>query len=121
MQEARRRSGRLGGRPPKPTHDEAREDAPRRLVPRALQKLEEQLDSDDQRIAQTAALRILEWDWGKPTAPVEDVTERPPEFLIWKHPGVEAAAKLKATLEERERLAFKPHLKKALPVGEQSA
>jgi len=86
-----------------------------------LQKLEEQLGSSDERIAQTAALRILEWEWGKPTAPVEDVTERPPEFLIWEHPGVEAAAKLKWTIEERERPAFKPHPKKALPVGEPSA
>jgi len=89
-------------------------------VPRALQKLEEQLDSDDQRIVQTAALRILEWDWGKPTTPVEDVTDKPVAFL-WKHPGVAQAVELKSELEERERLAFKPHLKKALPVGEPSA
>ncbi len=110
MRQARRESGRLAGRPLKPTHDEAREEALKRLAPRALQKLEEQLESEDDRIAQTAALRILEWQWGKPTTPVEDVTERP-TAILWEHPAMEGAARLARKLE---RQAVKS---KALPSG----
>jgi hypothetical protein len=45
LQEARIRSGRLGGRPCKPTVEEARRAALDELVPKALKVLNEHLDS----------------------------------------------------------------------------
>ena len=44
LQEARRKSGRLGGRPRKPTVEEARRAALDELVPKALRVLNEHLD-----------------------------------------------------------------------------
>jgi hypothetical protein len=63
--EARRASGRLGGRPRKPTLDEARADALERLVPRSIRVLEEHLDSD-RPDAWRSAHKILEHAWGRP-------------------------------------------------------
>ncbi len=63
LQEARRRSGRLGGRPPKPTADEARRAALDRLVPKAIKVLEEALDSGKGE-AWRPALRLLEHSCG---------------------------------------------------------
>ena len=68
LQEARRQSGRLGGRPRKPTVEEARREALQELVPKSLRVLEEHLDSgrpDSWR----AALRVLEHAWGRPRKP----------------------------------------------------
>ena len=65
LQAARRRSGKLGGRPPKPTVAEARSEALERLVPKAIQVLEEHLDSG-RPDAWRSAHRILEHHWGKP-------------------------------------------------------
>jgi hypothetical protein len=66
LQEARRRSGRLGGRPRKPTVDEARERALDELTPRALQVLKLHLGSEDEPNpgAWRAALRIFEHRFG---------------------------------------------------------
>jgi hypothetical protein len=83
LQEARRRSGRLGGRPPKPTAEEARRAALEKLVPKSLKVLTEHLESgrpDGWR----PALRILEHAWGRPRETVEWVDEsleRPLEDL----------------------------------------
>ena len=65
LQAARRRSGRLGGRPPKPTVGEARAEALERLVPKAIQVLEEHLGSG-RPDAWRSAHRILEHSWGRP-------------------------------------------------------
>src|SRR5215204_3676557 len=65
LQSARVRSGRLGGRPRKPTVDEARAVALERLVPKALQVLEEHLASG-RPDAWRSAHRILEHSWGRP-------------------------------------------------------
>jgi hypothetical protein len=65
LQEARVRSGNLGGRPRKPTVDEARAEALERLVPKAIRVLEEHLDSG-RADAWRRALRVLEHGWGRP-------------------------------------------------------
>jgi hypothetical protein len=65
LQEARLRSGKLGGRPRKPTVDEARSDALERLVPKAIRVLEEYLDSGRPDAWRPAA-RVLDHAWGRP-------------------------------------------------------
>jgi hypothetical protein len=83
LQAARRRSGRLGGRPRKPTTEEARQAALEKLVPKSLKVLTEHLESgrpDSWR----PALRILEHAWGRPKETVEvqeDLSERPLDEL----------------------------------------
>jgi hypothetical protein len=85
LQEARVASGRLGGRPRKPTHDEARDAKLEELVPRAVRVLEDQLDSPDARVRQGAAIRVLEYAWGKPTKSLE-VREEKPAVFTWVLP-----------------------------------
>lgn len=71
--EARRASGRLGGRPRKPTVDEARADALARLVPKSIRVLEEHLDSG-RPDAYRFALKLLEWGWGRPADHIAEDT-----------------------------------------------
>ena len=70
LQAARVQSGRLGGRPRKPTVDEARSEALERLVPKAIRVLEEHLDSG-RADAWRPALRVLEYGWGRPPEQIE--------------------------------------------------
>jgi hypothetical protein len=65
LQEARRRTGRLGGRPRKPTVEEAREAALEELVPAAIRSLKAHL-GDGNPNAWRAALRMVENQLGKP-------------------------------------------------------
>lgn len=68
LQEARRRSGKLGGRPRKPTVEEARAAALEELVPRSLQVLRAHL-GDGAEVnpnAWRAALRVFEHAFGRP-------------------------------------------------------
>jgi hypothetical protein len=67
-------SGRLGGRPRKPTADEARAVALDRLMPKAIRVLEEHLDSG-RPDAWRPALRLLEHGWGKAPDKVESFCE----------------------------------------------
>jgi hypothetical protein len=68
---ARRKSGRLGGRPRKPTVEEARRAALDELVPKALRVLNEHLDSG-RADAWRAALRVFEHAYGRaPDEPEE--------------------------------------------------
>src|SRR3954452_24388188 len=69
LQEARRRSGKLGGRPANPTVAEARTAALERLVPKAIRVLEEHLDSG-RPDAWRSACKILEHSWGPPPEPL---------------------------------------------------
>ncbi|HEY1369809.1 MAG TPA: hypothetical protein VGF23_21960 [Gaiellaceae bacterium] len=65
---ARRRSGRLGGRPRKPTIEEARQAALDKLVPKALKVLEAHLGGDGNDVnpaAWRAALRVFEHQFGR--------------------------------------------------------
>src|SRR4051812_28207118 len=74
LQEARRRSGNLGGRPANPTIAEARAAALERLVPKAIRVLEEHLDSD-RPDAWRAACKVIEHSWGRPPEPLAEVLE----------------------------------------------
>jgi hypothetical protein len=65
LQEARRRSGRLGGRPRKPTVAEARDAALEELLPAAIRSLKTHL-GDGNPNAWRAALRVVEHQLGKP-------------------------------------------------------
>lgn len=58
---------KMGGRPrTRYSKKEIEENAMRALVPRAVKVLKEQLDSEDEAIAQRAAVKVLEWEKGKP-------------------------------------------------------
>ena len=71
LQEARIRSGRLGGRPRKPTVEEARRAALDELVPKALRVLNEHLDKGGPH-AWRAALRIFEHQYGRAPEQAEE-------------------------------------------------
>ncbi len=86
MQEARRRSGKLGGRPRRPTSDEAREGALARLVPKAIQKLEEHLDCGDPRVEAQAAIKLIEYEYGKPRQQLDVRDERPTQITWTQEP-----------------------------------
>jgi hypothetical protein len=73
LNEARRRSGKLGGRPRNPTATESRQQALDRLLPRSLAVLEAHLESAGPD-AWRAALRIFEHAYGRPR---EDVGVSP--------------------------------------------
>jgi hypothetical protein len=60
------------GRKKKPTKVEARREALKDLTPKALLALEQDLEQDkDRSLRQKAAFKILEYDWGKPTQPIQ--------------------------------------------------
>jgi hypothetical protein len=75
LAEARRRSGRLGGRPKKPTREEARAAALEALVPPAVASLKAHLGDGDPA-AWRAGLRVLELAYG-PAPPVPLVDDVP--------------------------------------------
>jgi hypothetical protein len=73
LQQARRASGNLGGRPRKPTVSEARAAALDELVPAAVKSLKAHLGDGDPN-AWRAALRVFEQAFGRPVdAGEEDV------------------------------------------------
>jgi hypothetical protein len=83
LQAARRRSGRLGGRPRKPTIEEARQVALEKLVPKSIAVLDEALASG-RPDAWRPALRVLEHAWGRPRETVEvheDLAEKDPDEM----------------------------------------
>ncbi len=95
LQAARVRSGNLGGRPRKPTVDEARAEALERLVPKAVRVLEEHLDSG-RPDAWRSACRILDHSWGRP--PEHVATEADPndgEFDLDKLSTAELAKRVR--------------------------
>ena len=97
LQAARVESGRLGGRPRKPTVDEARSAALERLVPKAIRVLEEHLDSG-RADAWRPALRVLEHGWGRPPEKIEEPVPVPDGELDF---GKMSTAELHAFLRER--------------------
>jgi hypothetical protein len=104
LQQARLRSGKLGGRPRKPTVAEARQAALDRLTPKALKVLEAHLGEGDEANpdAWRAALRVFEHEFGRPGEMSEpepeaifDARAMTPEQrkaaiaeLLEKHPGL---------------------------------
>lgn len=70
LQEARVRSGRLGGRPRKVTPSEARERALAELTPMALEVLRRELEEGGPQ-AVRAAMKVLDHAWGTPAHRLE--------------------------------------------------
>jgi hypothetical protein len=79
LQTARRQSGRLGGRPRKPTVEEARAAALEELVPKAVKVLRAHLGEADEVNPQAwrAALRVFEHAYGRAPDQVEAEEELP--------------------------------------------
>jgi hypothetical protein len=79
LQEARRRSGKLGGRPRKLTRDEAREAALDELVPCALRVLRLHLgdNAEPNPLAWKAALAIFPHAFGRPAQQMESELTHP--------------------------------------------
>jgi hypothetical protein len=79
LQAARRASGNLGGRPRKPTVEEARRVALEELVPKSLQVLRAHLGEGDavNPDAWRAALRVFEHAFGRAPEQAEPVIELP--------------------------------------------
>ena len=69
-----------GGRPRKPTADEAREAVLQRLMPKALRVLEQEIEANDQD-SWRAALRLIEYGWGRPAEQADVRTETKVEEL----------------------------------------
>ncbi len=72
MEMAKTDPSKKGGRPR--THfskEEAEEKAMERMLPKALQVLQVQLDSPDERVSQAAAVKVLEYVKGKPKQTVD--------------------------------------------------
>jgi hypothetical protein len=72
LQQARVRSGRLGGRPRKPTVEEARQAALEELVPVAVKSLRAHLGDGDPA-AWRCGIRVLELFYGRGAEPALDV------------------------------------------------
>lgn len=77
------------GRPrTKFSREEVEEDAMKRLLPRALRVLEEQLEANDPRVRQAAAIKVVEYNKGKPTqnvvAQVDNVNRIVYESAAWR-------------------------------------
>lgn len=72
MEKAKTDPKAKGGRPrTRYNRAEVEEHALKRLMPRALQVLEEQLEDPDQRVRQKAALEVIAYVKGKPTQTVK--------------------------------------------------
>lgn len=65
-----------GRRRTKFTKAEAEENALAAMLPRALRVLQEQLDSPDMRVRQTAAIKVLEYNKGKPVQAIQQETQQ---------------------------------------------
>jgi hypothetical protein len=92
LQAARVRSGRLGGRPRKPTVEEARAAALEALVPKAVQVLRAHLGQGDEvnPAAWRAALRVFEHAYGRAPEAVDEPMAFPDSdealaTLSWEH------------------------------------
>jgi hypothetical protein len=95
LQAARVASGRLGGRPRKPTVEEARQAALEELVPSAIKSLKAHLGDGDPD-AWRAALRVFEHAFGRAPEQIEEmpVISDPDDIanLSWQQMRVLAAS-----------------------------
>jgi hypothetical protein len=103
LQEARRASGNLGGRPRKPTQAEARATALEDLVPAAIKSLAAHLGDGDAS-AWRAALRVFELSYGRPAETIEldPVTLDP--FQVAEMTQAERGILLSRVLEQHPQL-----------------
>lgn len=77
MEAAKLDPTKRGGRPrTRRTRQEATDEALKRLEPQAIQVLEAQLESVDERIRANAAKLLLEWRRGKPSQTVKQTTDQ---------------------------------------------
>lgn len=74
MRAAWEASPNKGGRPRKPRRTDAIERALEELEPKAIKVLREQLDHEDPRIQQSAAIKVIEYSRGKPTQQIKQET-----------------------------------------------
>ena len=103
LQDARRASGNLGGRPRKPTQAEARSKALEELVPLAIKSLATHLGDGDAS-AWRAALRVFELSYGKPAETIEVDTATRDPFMIAQMTTAERDVILAQLLEQHPRL-----------------
>jgi hypothetical protein len=108
LREARLRSGRLGGRPRKPTVEEARQAALEPLVPAAIKSLAAHLGDGDPA-AWRAAFRVIELLYGKPSEAVEVDTTLVDPLRIRQMTSGERAVLMRRVLDDH------PHLAELIP------
>lgn len=74
-EQAKTDPSKKGGRKPEPKNkdlrEQAKQDKMNELLPKAYTVLEKQLDHRDARIAQMAAIKVIEWVKGKPSQTVK--------------------------------------------------
>jgi hypothetical protein len=104
LQDARRASGNLGGRPRKPTQAEARANALEDLVPAAIKSLAAHLGDGD-ATAWRAALRVFELSYGKPAETIEIAPETLDPFQVGEMTQAERGVLLTRVLEQHPQLA----------------
>jgi hypothetical protein len=90
LNERRRRSGNLGGRPRKPTAAQAEAKKLEELVPKAMIRLEQNLDAESEQVSQRAADSVLDRAWGKAALSVRHKVDVP-DGMPWE--GLTPAAK----------------------------
>lgn len=88
MEKAKTDPSVLGGRPrTKYSRKEVEARALERMMPKALKVLDQQLESLDERVRQSAAVKVLEYVKGKPVTPIaaqiQNVTKITYEAAAW--------------------------------------
>jgi hypothetical protein len=76
MEQAKTDPAKKGGRPRKPTREEAEAKALDRMLPKAYKVLEEQLDDEDERVRQKAAIDVINRVKGKAPQTIKTVGEQ---------------------------------------------
>jgi hypothetical protein len=102
LQDARRASGNLGGRPRKPTQAGARSAALEELVPAAIKSLAAHFGDADAS-ARRAALRVFEC-YGKPAETIEIDTETLDPFMVTQMTSAERGVMMQRLLEQHPQL-----------------
>jgi hypothetical protein len=108
LREARISSGRLGGRPRKPTVEEARRAALEPLVPAAIKSLAAHLGDGDPA-AWRAGFRVLELLYGKPSETTEAEPVLVDPLRIREMTPGERAVLMRRVLDDH------PHLAELIP------
>lgn len=108
LQDARRASGRLGGRPRKPTPSEARAEALEALVPAAVKSLAAHLGDGDPA-AWRAALRVFELCYGRPAETVAIDSTPGEQVNVREMTHEERAVLMRRVLDDN------PHLAELIP------
>jgi hypothetical protein len=105
LREARVRSGRLGGRPRKPTQAEARAAALDELIPAAIKSLAAHLAEGNNPAAWRAALRVFELRYGGPDSLPEPDLDGDGPLDVRKLSSAQRAALMARVLHDHPDLA----------------